>query len=189
MVTAIKKTFYHPKRDAGARKKFQEIIAEIPRDKLVFIDESGIEDNVCVEYGWSAKGTRCYGEKAYRHKRRISMIAGLHNNQILAPLIFEGNCDKAIFESYVEQILIKNLRAGQTVVLDNINFHKTPKVKTLIESVGCKVLYLPTYSPDLNPIEHYWFKIKHNIRKISHMFADFFNAVYFILKNVSTFVD
>ncbi|WP_255563465.1 transposase, partial [Wolbachia endosymbiont of Bemisia tabaci] len=92
------------------------------------------------------------------------------------------------FESYVEQILIRNLRAGQTVILDNISFHKTPRVRILIESVGCKVLYLPTYSPDLNPIEHYWFKIKHNIRKISHMFTDFSDAVCFILKNVSTFV-
>lgn len=154
----------------------------------MFIDESGIEDNTCVNYGWSVKGTRCYGEKVYRHKRRISMIAGLCDNKIIAPLIFEGNCDKGIFECYVEQILIKNLQTGQVVVLDNINFHKTPKVKTLIESVGCKVLYLPTYSPDFNPIEHYWFKIKHNIRKISYEFSDFFDAVCFVLRNVSTFV-
>ncbi len=75
------------------------------------------------------------------------MIAGLRNNQIVASLIFEGNCNKDVFKSYVEQILIKNLQVGQTIILDNINFHKTPKVKTLIESVGCKVLYLPTYSP------------------------------------------
>jgi transposase len=74
-------------------------------------------------------------------------------------------------------MLIKELKAGQVVVMDNINVHKTAKVKALIESVGCKILYLPTYSPDLNPIEHYWFKIKQQIRKIAGDFKDFFVAV------------
>lgn len=145
---------------------------------MVFLDESGIEDNACLEYGWSLKGLRCYAQKAYQHKRRISMIAGLSQKEIIAPIIFEGTCNKAIFETYVETILIKELTPGQTVVMDNINFHKTDRVRELIESVKCSVLFLPTYSPDLNPIEHYWFKIKHNIRKISHLFTDFYEAVY-----------
>lgn len=87
------------------------------------------------------------------------MIGGLCNNEIIAPVIFEGTCDKGVFESYVEQFLIKELKPEQIVIMDNINFHKTDKVKKLIESVGCKILYLPTYSPDLNPIGHYWFKV------------------------------
>jgi putative transposase len=106
------------------------------------------------------------------------MIAGLCKKEIIAPIIFEGTCNKEIFETYVETILIKELIAGQTVVMDNINFHKTARVKELIESVGCRVLFLPTYSPDLNPIEHYWFKIKLKIRKITHLFTDFYDAVY-----------
>ena len=109
------------------------------------------------------------------------MIAGLCNNQIIAPIIFEGNCDTRVFESYIEQILIKALKPKQVVVMDNINFHKTPKVKALIESVNCKVLFLPTYSPDLNPIEHHWFKIKHQIRKIAINFTYFFEVVIYVL--------
>ena len=81
--------------------------------------------------------------------------------------LFEGSCDIKVFEAYVEQILITHLKPGQIVVMDNVSFHKTAKVSTLIESVGCKILFLPTYSPDLNPIEHHWFKIKHNIKKIA----------------------
>ncbi len=61
--------------------------------------------------------------------------------------------------------------------MDNINFHKTARVKELIESVGCRILFLPTYSPDLNPIEHYWFKIKRKIRKVTYLFTDFYDAV------------
>jgi transposase len=114
------------------------------------------------------------------------MIAGLCGEQIMAPVIFEGSCNKAVFEAYVEQILIKELKPGQIVVMDNVNFHYGNKVKDLIESVGCKILFLPTYSPDFNPIEHYWFKIKNQIRKIAKEFEDFFEAVCLVLKNVSS---
>ena len=150
-----------------------------------------IEDNACLNSGWNCKGDRCYGEKIYQHKRRISMIAALRNNKIIAPVIFEGNCDTRVFESYVEQILIKELKIRQIVIMDNINFHKTKRIKELIESVGCKVLFLPTYSPDLNPIEHHWFKIKHRIRKVASEFTDFFEAVSYVLGNnkVTTLVD
>lgn len=152
----------------------------------MFLDESGIEDNACPLYGWSVKGSRCYGKRAYQHKRRVSMIAGLCNAKIIAPIIFEGTCDTKVFLSYVEQILIKELQTGQIVIMDNINFHKNSKVKELIESVGCKIMFLPTYSPDLNPIEHYWFKIKHDIRKVAHQFQDFFEAVSNVLQKVCT---
>jgi putative transposase len=114
------------------------------------------------------------------------MIAGLCDKEVIAPVIFEGTCDTEVFLSYVEQILIKELKKGQMVVMDNINFHKNPKVKELIESVGCKILFLPTYSPDLNPIEHYWFKVKHQIRKVAYQFRDFSDAVYSILQKVHT---
>lgn len=152
----------------------------------MYIDESGIEDNICRERGWSVIGQRCYGEKVYQHKSRISMIAGLCHKEIIAPIIFDGNCNSNIFETYVRDILIKELRHGQVVVMDNINFHKNSEVKRLIESVGCSILFLPTYSPDLNPIEHYWFKIKNEIRKNADKFEHFFDAVYYSLKKVTT---
>ena len=145
------------------------------------MDESGIEDNVCLEYGWSKLGTRCYGEKIYQHKRRISMIAGLRESKIIAPVIFEGTCNKELFESYIEQMLVPELKPGQFVVMDNINFHKSEKVKNLIESAKCSILFLPTYSPDMNPIENRWFIIKNNIRKAALDFSNFFDAVYHIL--------
>lgn len=163
-----------------------EIIKNIPKERLVYIDESGMEDNACIEYGWSLKGQRCFGEKAFRHKRRVSMMAGLCNGEIMASAVFEGTCDTQIFETYVESILIKQLKPGQIVVMDNINFHKTDRVRALIESVRCKILFLPTYSPDLNPIEHYWFKIKHWIRKVFCNDQDLFEAVNLVFKKFTT---
>ena len=82
--------------------------------------------------------------------------------------------------------MLKALHPGQIVVMDNINFHKSSKIKTLIESVGCKVLFLPTYSPDLNPIEHYWFKIKHLIRKLLHQTNDLLATVTYVLNQLTT---
>ena len=132
-------------------------------------------------YGWSTKGLRCYGRKVYQHKRRVSMIAGLCNKEIIAPLVFEGTCDSALFETYIKDFLIKELKQGQVVVMDNINFHKRTEIEGLIKSVGASVLFLPTYSPDLNPIENHWFRIKNNIRKMSAHFTDFFEAVSYVL--------
>jgi putative transposase len=152
---------------------------------IVYLDESGIEDNCCLNYGFSKVGERCYGQKALQHNHRISMIAGLCNNKIMAPAFFDGYCDANVFETYVEHILIKALKPGQTIVMDNINFHKTEKVKLLIESVGCQIIYLPTYSPDLNPIEHHWFKIKNHIKKIAHTFDNFVDAISLTLNHVS----
>ncbi|SPR13946.1 IS630 family transposase [Orientia tsutsugamushi] len=101
------------------RNEFIEKIKQFSKENLVVIDELGIEDNACREYGWSIKGTRCYCNKAYQHKSRVIMIAGLCNNQIMAPVIFEGNCNKEIFTTYVETILIKELPSGQIVIIDN----------------------------------------------------------------------
>jgi putative transposase len=152
---------------------------------LVFLDESGIEDNVTFNYGWSFEGDRCYDLKTYQHKRRISMISALCNKKLFAPLIFEGYCDSSIFEVYIKDVLIAELKEGMVVVMDNINFHHSEKVREIIENAGCKIIFLPTYSPDLNPIEHQWFKIKNQIRKTTHQFNDFFEAVSYVLNCVT----
>lgn len=80
-------------------------------------------------------------------------------------LVFEGYTNKDVFESYLKQVLIPNLKSGECVVMDNASFHKGESIKKLIEGAGCALIYLPSYSPDLNPIEHFWHQIKNSIRK------------------------
>jgi len=109
------------------------------------------------------------------------MIAGLCNKKIIAPLVFEGTCNSILFETYIKDFLIKELKQGQVVVMDNIRFHKRKEIEELIKSVGASILFLPTYSPDLSPIENHWFRIKHHIRKIAASFTDFFEAVTYTL--------
>jgi transposase len=94
------------------------------------------------------------------------MIGGLCNKKFMAPFMLEGHCNTIVFELYIEKILAPELQPGMVVVIDNASFHKSLKVKNLIEGAGAKLIYLPPYSPALNPIEHYWHKIKTSIRKI-----------------------
>ena len=133
--------------------------------------------------------SKLYDERKYRHSLRVSMIAALNDGQIIAPATFNGYCDGNVFITYITEILVKQLKKGQVLVLDNVSFHKSDKVKEAVESVGATVLFLPAYSPDLNPIEHFWFKIKNAIRKIASSFDNFPDAVLYALKNVESFVE
>lgn len=98
-------------------------------------------------------------------KKRMSMICCLNKKNLCAPLFFEGACTRIVFEAYLEQVLIPILPPNSTVIFDNASIHKGGRIVDLIEKAGSNVLYLPTYSPDFNPIEHYWSALKHRIRK------------------------
>ncbi len=100
-------------------------------------------------------------------------MSGLCSGKLIAPLTFEGSCNRQVFEKWLETMLIPNLQPGQTVILDNATFHKGEKIRELIESIGCELEYLPSYSPDLNEIEHYWFPIKNRVRKSQGTIDDF----------------
>ena len=93
------------------------------------------------------------------YKKRISMIDGLCDNTFQALFMFEGHCNTATFEVYIEYVLVPTLKSGMTVIIDNASFHKSLSIKKLIEAAGCQLIYLPPYSPDLNPIEHYFYKL------------------------------
>jgi transposase len=129
------------------------------------LDEFGIDNNEEYAYGWGPKGQRVYGLKLGRASKRVSMIGALNRRKIVAPFVFEGYCNTELFYAYLRKFLRKTLKAGQTVIMDNASFHKSPKVLRLIKQAKCNLLYLPPYSPDFNPIEKKWFPLKNNIRK------------------------
>lgn len=97
-------------------------------------------------------------------------------NLLFAPFLFEGYSNKVVYETYIEHVLAPALRPGMVVVIDNASFHKSAKIEKLIEDVGCKILFLPPYSPDLNPIEHHWAAIKSAIRKAAEATDNFYDA-------------
>lgn len=100
-------------------------------------------------------------------------MSGLCQGKLIAPLTFEGSCNRLVFEKWLEEKLVPLLQPGQIVILDNATFHQGKKIQELIESAECELQYLPPYSPDLNEIEHYWFPIKNQVRKSSGTIEDF----------------
>lgn len=130
----------------------------------MYLDEAGVEDTLDYAYGWSLQGTRCAGERLGHRTQRVSMAAAWCQGQVLAPLTFEGYCDSALIETWFTQQLLPLLPPGQVVILDNASFHRKAYLTQLVESVGCRLLPLPAYSPDLNKIEPLWHRLKARIR-------------------------
>ncbi len=123
------------------------------------------------------KGSPVPAKKSEKYYERTNIIAGYVNKESIAPMVFNGSCNTKLFESWVESFLIKELKPGQFVVMDNAAFHKSQKTKELIESVGCKVIFLPPYSPDFNPIEKFWANMKRWIRNTISSFDELYDAL------------
>ena len=121
-----------------------------------------------MQYGWSPKGKRSYAEQKGFKKQRLNIVAGYVRGQkkLLAPYEFEGHITGDIFTYWVQHFLCPDLKPGQTVILDNASFHKSNALEGIVQSAGCDLVYLPTYSPDLNPIEKVWSNLKREIRKV-----------------------
>lgn len=160
-----KKSIFYKERDAIKRATFLTELEKHAPDKLVYIDESGIDKFISREYGWSLKGRKVIGEVSGRHYARESFIAGQLQNKIVAPFCYTGTCDSILFNFWLENFLLPSLGSGYTLIMDNAAFHKSEDTKILIKNAGCELLFLPPYSPDFNPIEKFWANLKAKIKK------------------------
>lgn len=140
--------------------------------RLVFLDETWLSTNMARCCGRCAKGQRLKAAVPYGHWKTTTFLAGLGHQGVVAPLVLDGPIDGESFRAYVEQFLAPALRPGQIVILDNLASHKVAGVREAIEAVGAHVLYLPRYSPDLNPIENLFAKLKALIRKVAARTVD-----------------
>ena len=164
------------------RDKYQEIIKDIAPESIVYIDESGIELTTCKDRGWGKKSEKLVAKRSGKYYERTNIIAGYVGNKSIAPMVFNGSCNTDLFNNWVEHFLIKELKKGQVVIMDNASFHKSQKTKELIESVGCRVIFLPPYSPDLNPIEKFWANMKRWIKQKIENFKHLFDSIVFFFK-------
>ena len=134
-------------------------------------------------YGWNKSGHRFHALKSGKRQGRVNTIARAYcNHQLIAPFTVEGACNRTVFETWIENCLLKVLQPGQLLVIDNATFHKGGRIEELIEQAGCKVLYLPPYSPDLNKIEQCWSWLKSSIRKCCNEFDSLRDAIEHVLK-------
>lgn len=181
----IKKTLLYEERDEKKRAEFLKEIAEYNSEDIVYVDESGIDQNLVKDSCWTFKGNNVIGNKSSGRRQRISIISGLIKNKFIAPFRFFGHTDTILFIHWLEKVLLPELIPGKVVVIDNASFHKSHKVRDLIEKNGCKLIYLPPYSPDLNPIEHHWADLKKLFKKVHHEFDEFLDAIDFSITQKS----
>ena len=128
------------------------------------MDETGIADNEVPPYGWAHSGIRAFGDTRGGRRRRVSIVGSLKEGQFHSGMVLDGTFNTEAFEAFVEKILLPRCSSGDVIVMDNARIHKSTRLHEIVESVGCRVLYQPKYSPDLNPIEHYWSPLKKQIR-------------------------
>ena len=133
--------------------------------RFVFLDESGVTTQMVRRFGWAPKGERLVATIPQGHWRTMTFVAGLRADGLVAPFVVEGAMSGALFRAYVEQILAANLQPGEVVAMDNLSVHKVAGVREAIRAAGASVLYLPSYSPDLNPMEPVLAKLKALLRK------------------------
>ena len=135
--------------------------------RLAFIDETSVKTNMVKTTGWAPRGARLVDHAPYGHWRTQTFIAALRHDRISAPWVIDGAINGVVFDLYVETQLAPSLSPGDVVILDNLSSHKSPRAAQTLKDIGAWFLFLPPYSPDLNPIEMAFSKLKTLIRKVA----------------------
>jgi len=152
----------------------------------VFIDETWTKTNMAPLRGWSERGERLETTVPHGHWQTQTFIAALRHDRVEAPWVLDGPINGACFQAYVEAALVPTLKPGDIVVMDNLGSHKGKAVRRAIRQAGARLLFLPKYSPDLNPIEAFFFKIKHWLREDNaRTLGDIITALKRILQKVT----
>lgn len=168
-VTAIKKTAHAAEQEradvAAKRRLWRNWQHWLRTGRLVFVDETGARTNMARLRGRSLKGQRLHAAIPWGHWKTTTFVAGLRTTGFIAPMVLDGAMNGAAFKAYVEQMLAPSLSPGDIVIMDNLSSHKVAGVRKAIKAAGAFLLYLPPYSPDLNPIELAFSKLKALLRK------------------------
>lgn len=149
---------------ARKRHRWKAHQGKIDPSRLVFIDETWIKTNMAPLRGWAPRGQRLCAKVPHGHWQTLTFIAGLRHDRVDAPCVIDGPINGMLFTAYVEQFLAPTLAPGDIVVLDNLGSHKGKAARAAVRARGAHLIFLPPYSPDLNPIEQLFAKVKHWMR-------------------------
>jgi transposase len=153
-------------RDEFLRAAWRALVAgRLDARRFVFVDEMGANTSLSAIYGWARRGHRAYFRAPRNWGANVTLLSSMTRLGMGPSLAVEGPTTRAVFEVYLELVLVPELRPGQIVVMDNLSSHKGSRIRQLIEGRGCELLYLPPYSPDLNPIEEAFSKVKGMLRR------------------------
>jgi transposase len=162
-----KKTVYASEQDAEARAAWRVHADTLDPAAFVFLDETSTTRNMTRRYARAPANTRAIAYTPRNYGQRTTLIAALRPTGLEAPMLLEGAIDTEAFVAYVERCLCPVLQAGQVVIMDNLSSHRDGRVRALIEAAGCTLWFLPTYSPDYNPIEYAFSKVKEWLRAVA----------------------
>jgi transposase len=148
------------------------VISSIEPERFVFVDECSSNTSLAPLYGWAPKGERVHQKVPRNWGKNITLLSCIGKQGGMgASLVVEGSTNRTVFETYLEDVLCPTLKRGQVVVMDNLSSHKGERVRELIEGKGCELVYLPPYSPDFNPIEQAFSKLKSYLRAACALIA------------------
>ena len=167
-------TYYEqdPEKVVLFLKNFNSLKHLVP----VYIDETGFDTYFYREYGRSLKGQLIRGKVSGRRYQRISLVAGLTNGELIAPMTYEETMTSDFFEAWFQKFLLPTLNTPSVIIMDNARFHRMGKLELLCEEFGHKLLPLPPYLPEYNPIEKTWTHIKRHLKKVLPSCSTFFEA-------------
>ena len=173
-----KKTTRYREQDAEKVAAYQEEIKDIPPEKIAYVDECGIDTYLYREYAYAPRGQKVFDQISGRKYKRCGIVAAQMANKILAPLQYSGTMDSSLFEFWFAEQLLPALDKGTVIVMDNAAFHSKKRLISAAQNAGCKLIFLPPYSPELNPIEHFWAWLKRFLRKILPSVASLDDALF-----------
>ncbi len=149
-----------------------------PPEKMVYVDECGIDTYLYREYGYAARGQKVFSRVSGRKYQRCGIVAAQMNGRILAPMQYSGTMDSALFEFWFSNQLLPALEKGCVIVMDNASFHRKTPLLSAAQKAGMILIFLPPYSPELNPIEHFWACLKRHLRNILSLSPSFDDALF-----------
>jgi transposase len=153
-------------RDEFLRAAWRALVAgEVDAERLLFVDEMGVNISLSPLYAWSRRGERAFGSAPRNWGKNVTLLASITHRGVGPCLAVEGPTTREVFEAYLERVLAPTLEPGRVVVMDNLSAHKGGRVREIVERAGCELIYLPPYSPDLNPIERAFSKVKGLLRR------------------------
>ncbi|EKM88370.1 IS630 family transposase [Francisella tularensis] len=176
----------YKQRKEHERLEYIEKLKEIAQNLLFYIDEMGCDNKLSILRGWSLIGEPSYGEVLAYQTQRRSIVAGYNyaDKKIIAPLEYSGYTNTEIFNQWFEEHLCPSLKPKTTIVMDNASFHKSSKLIEIANKFDVQILYLPPYSPDLNPIEKVWANFKKIFRKVNNSFEKFCDAISYVFNKI-----
>ena len=157
---------------------YQEEIKDIPPEKIAYVDECGIDTYLYRQYAYAPRGQKIFDQISGRKYKRCGIVAARMADRILAPLQYSGTMDSTLFEFWFSEKLLPSLEKGTVIVMDNASFRSKKRLISVAQKAGCKLLFLPPYSPQLNPIEKFWAWLKRFLRKILPFVSSFDDAIF-----------